>query len=418
MTKRSTLLSFITALLLNFPGQLLQAQPDYTFQSPVLEAGTDLQVGSVYRFKTAKTGVDARVTVTAITGGITLTAIDETGTGFNEAFQPFIKAAPLSDGYVEFKIDFVNPNTTNPKIQAQVPVTCIAVDGANKGDGYIYEKDQVQLLNGYYYYDFIGMNLQVANRSGWIQGENISGRSYPGIDTVARDVMYTVVNADISTMKIRIGARNTSQTQSEVRYRSVYFKRFAFGEINPLPNRTLIHFSGSENKNAVELKGVLSEGDYYDRIIIEKGSSPNLLNQAAQLKVINTESAKYSFTYFDAEPFDGNNYYRIKLVNSVTRTMETSNILMVKKGVSEKKLELKNTIIQRSYPVVTLQSDKNRDAVLKITDMSGRIITSQNVKLNAGVNNIYTGAPQMPAGYGILILQTDTEIKTNKIAFQ
>jgi hypothetical protein len=65
----------------------IMAQPDYSFSNAVLESGKDLSIGSIYRFANAKPGVDALVKVEKMTGGVKFSAIDESWTGFNEAFQ-------------------------------------------------------------------------------------------------------------------------------------------------------------------------------------------------------------------------------------------------------------------------------------------------------------------------------------------
>ena len=75
----------------------------------------------------------------------------------------------------------------------------------------------------------IGGNISVNSISSWVVVKNTSGISYGGIDTTAKDVMSTVVNRNVSTFLIRIGAQNSSPTKSEVRYRSVYFKTFNYG---------------------------------------------------------------------------------------------------------------------------------------------------------------------------------------------
>lgn len=126
------------------------AQPDYEFKNAVHESGTALQPGAVYKFADVKGGVDARITVMGFTGGVTLNAIDENWTGFDEAFQPFIHVAPNANGYVEFKVDFYQKNTMNLKVQSNIPVTCIDVDGVEYDDGTLYERDIIQFLPGYY----------------------------------------------------------------------------------------------------------------------------------------------------------------------------------------------------------------------------------------------------------------------------
>src|ERR1700709_2134196 len=52
--------------------------PSMSFHSPVLIAGTDNQIGAVYRFSEVMPGVDAEITVTDLVGGAVLYNIDDT----------------------------------------------------------------------------------------------------------------------------------------------------------------------------------------------------------------------------------------------------------------------------------------------------------------------------------------------------
>jgi hypothetical protein len=418
MNRTFTQNRFILAVCLSFSFIFCAAQPDYTFKNCSLISGTDLQPGAVYSFPDVRSGVDARITIISETGGVTLSSIDEPWTGFDEAFQPFIHVDPMSDGYIEFQIDFVTAGTATLLTQSKVPVTCIDIDGVDMGDGYIYERDQIKLQGGYYIFDFLGMNIQVTNQSGWIQAENTSGWSYPGIDTTAKDVMYTVVNRNVSSVMVRIGARNTSATKAQVRYRSVYFKEFYYGAFEPLASRSLIHFSGNARQNTIELKGLLSEGDGYDKIILEKGRTSTTFEYMAELSVTSAESAKYSFTYTDTNPYDGNNYYRVKLINSATGRVELSRVLMVKTSDITNGLGLMNTLVQKSNPVLAVKADNNYEALLQVSDMAGRVYVSKNIRLNAGINNLQNITGNMPIGYGILVLQSGAEKISAKILLQ
>ena len=56
----------------------LNAQPKYDFRNASKISGTDRQVGAVYRFPNVRSGIDALVSITAITGGLTINTLDGT----------------------------------------------------------------------------------------------------------------------------------------------------------------------------------------------------------------------------------------------------------------------------------------------------------------------------------------------------
>lgn len=207
------------------------AQGRYEFRNGTRISGTDRKVGALYRFPNVRTNTDALVNITAITGGVTLTKLDGTSSGFDEALQPEITIPAHSSGYVEFTITFVTAGTSTPAIQTEVPITPIDVDGElNK----VYEFDEIFLSSsGYVDYNLMGNALQLNFLStNLVQGINTAGITYNGIDTSAKQVMFSVVNANVSSIILRAGANNPSG-QSQDRLRSIYFQKFYY------PNSTL-----------------------------------------------------------------------------------------------------------------------------------------------------------------------------------
>ncbi|HEX6427887.1 MAG TPA: T9SS type A sorting domain-containing protein [Niastella sp.] len=202
------------------------AQPRYDFRNSSKISGTSRQVGALYRFPNVRSGVDALVSITAITGGLTINTFDGTSSGFDEAFQPIITIPAHSSGYAEFNITFVTSGTTTPIIQTEIPITPIDVDGEA---GEVYEFDEIFRYSGSYVnYDLTGNEVQVSYpTANLVTGTNTGGITYDGVDTTAKEVMFSVVNANISSLVIRVGANNVSN-QSHQRLRSIYFQKFTY----------------------------------------------------------------------------------------------------------------------------------------------------------------------------------------------
>lgn len=219
----------ITAFLLQLlllTNYSANAQARYDFRNAVRISGTDRQVGALYRFPNVRTGVDALVSITAITGGLTINTLDGTSSGFAEAFQPIITLPAHSNGYAEFNITFVTAATSTPVVQTEVPITPIDVDGEA---GRVYEFDEIfRSASSYVDYDLTGDEVQLSYpEASLVRGVNTGGITYDGVDTTAKEVMFSVVNANISSVIIRVGANNVSN-QSRQRLRSVYFQKFGY----------------------------------------------------------------------------------------------------------------------------------------------------------------------------------------------
>lgn len=395
--------------LLTFSGF---AQPDYVFKNPTLLSGSNLQPGAVYRFQNVRAGVDARVEIINFTGGITLDKLDEGWTGFDDAFQPFIAVSPGANGYVEFEFRFYTAGTSNLMNQLSVPMTPIDVDGATYSSGVLYETDQIQMLNGYYNHSTSTSEISVNQVPGWIRGRNVSGWSYPGIDTGARNVMFTVVNSNVNTIRVRIGANNSS-TVSEVRYRSVYFRQFNY--INGLlPGNPVVNFNGTASERQVRLQYELSEPEKIQSAVIEKAKA-DMKFQEFKNQLLIPGIAQYNTV--DPE-FSGTSYYRLRITylngNTVYSSVLKFNSSTTGKETFKIYPSLVNDQIQMQY-----YSDKKEKAALNLYDYNGRLIFARSVEMQPGINNTSVeGLSAVLPGNYIAVLKSSSGAMQQKIIKQ
>lgn len=184
-SRNITLTAFLQLLffIIHFPAN---AQPRYDFRNSSKISGTSRQVGALYHFPNVRSGVDALVSITAITGGLTINTFDGTSSGFDEAFQPIITLPAHSRGYAEFNITFVTSGTSTPVVQTEVPITPIDVDGEA---GEVYEFDEIFRYSGSYVdYDMTGNEVQLSYpAANLVTGTNTGGITYNGVDTTAKE---------------------------------------------------------------------------------------------------------------------------------------------------------------------------------------------------------------------------------------
>ncbi len=217
------------ALVMIFCTQEGFAQPDYSFSGGTLISGTALTVGAVYRYNTVKTGVDALVAITAMSPGIGLTELDGI-LGYPATIQPTITASAWTSGYVELTITFKTAGTNTNMQQPEIAVTAFDVDGVTNYDGAghnLYEFDQVNLGGGYANYNTAISQLSISQSGNWFTGTNIAGIDYPGRDTSAQQVMFSVIKTCVTTAVVRVGVNNQT-ANSASRLRAIYFKKFVY----------------------------------------------------------------------------------------------------------------------------------------------------------------------------------------------
>ena len=408
-TRLLLIVLFLQLLLLVF-AFCTKAQPDYNFNNPTLVSGTARQIGAVYSYTNVRGGVNARVTIADITPGVTIAEFDAPG-GYLEALQPTIDVARRTRGYVELTIEFFTPGG-NPRLmnQARVPVTCIDVDGSVN----LHEFDEINIGGGYVDYNMLGNQVTVTQAGNWFRGTNVGNVEYGGRDTVERAAMFTVVNANISSAIIRVGADNqTGSTQQ--RLRSVYFKSFTYAN-SFLALPALMNFRGNEKNKKVELNWDLIESNQMSKVIIEKGNSPLQYKPIGEVWI---DQSKTSFQFTDISNLDANAYYRLRMV--AENGKEHLSSVLYFRAASENAaagLSLYPNIIQ-NQTTINYKSDRQSTAVLQIFDLSGKVVYRKNMNIQEGTNNIVvTDLGKLMRGNYIVSMSDNNKLFTQKIIKQ
>jgi hypothetical protein len=315
--KRISSVIFLSICTISF-SVITHAQADYKFINPVLTSGTDKQVNAEYRFSAIKTGVDALVTIKAIVN-VTIDSLDRKAVGHNDAFQPSLNISANQVGYVEFEFKFVTTGTSSVLSQQEVNVTSIDVDGSGPpidNTYIIYEADQYKFSGASLVdYSLMGTNLSVTTSGGWTSGKNIAGVECLDIDTLAKNSMFTMTSNNVTSFLVRMGADN-QDPQTEYRLRSLYFKKFDYSNLSPLPLK-LLNFTAALNKNEVNLEWTTASEMNVSHFEVEKSTDGKNFNEAGKVLAHGNTTVKmnYSFTDISDNTQSDIVYYRLRSVD-------------------------------------------------------------------------------------------------------
>jgi hypothetical protein len=136
------------------------------------------------------------------------------------------------------------------------------------------------------------------------------------------------------------------------------------------------------------------------------------------MDISGTATSTFAFTYLDTRPENGVNYYRIRLSNTTVNIQEISNTLMVKMDNNQKDLEVINTLVQGSNPVLNIKSLEDNEADLQVSDLSGRIVNNTKTRLYNGFNNINLAGFNTARGYFVLVVKTKSNTISQRILVQ
>ncbi|MBP6334107.1 MAG: T9SS type A sorting domain-containing protein [Bacteroidia bacterium] len=276
--------------------------------NPTLISGTNGAVNAIYRFSNVTDGVDARVTLSAISQSATMSDIDipASTTGYDPAFQPYVNCPSGTSGspktsYIEWQIRFKVAGTNTDTSLTQISATAIDVDGSST------LQERVQAYTPVSYSVNSPNSLTVTQDASSVTAVG-PGTNYNGIDSAVKSVMFQMNFANVNLITYRTGGVNRSSAGA--RQFSIYFKAF-FQEATPLPVE-LIHFKArATKKETVLLDWATASETNNAYFLIERSEDGKDFEEIAAIAGAGNSTRTRHYEYTDEAPMEGVNYYRL-----------------------------------------------------------------------------------------------------------
>lgn len=407
--------------------------PKFKFSNPKLVSGTDGQIGAKYLFKNVYNNKDAYVTIENIVGGAILRDIDNTSTGYPDAWQPTVGGpGTYGTSYIKWDVEFDSADV--PYVFSLLDLSAVDVDGDNA---------RVRELSG-----IVGSNINyslpdstiptlltlsstkdIDNRWGTDDDDSVFMALGPvtnrvGIDTLALDVRVDYTFSNRSSFQIYTGAEvdsngNTGGIATD-RFHSIYFGDLT-GRYSVLPVNYQ-SFNAVLNNSAVNLNWSTSMEISNDHFEVERSFDEVNFSTIAFVLGAQEESKgvnQYSFTDKDSRIANHNIiYYRLKQVDingnftySIVKTVRIGN-------VSDKKISVQvmpNPYLDKLN--VNFSTDNSGKAEIVMMSASGIIVKKAISTINKGSNNIQLQdlSSQAPGMYIVNILVDGQSIGSQKI---
>ena len=442
MNKNSTLagkyifILAISTLLLSFSanaGGGKPTAPKFKFSNPKLVSGTDGQIGAKYFFKNVYNNKDAYITIENIVGGAVLKDMDNTSTGYPDAWQPTVGGpGTYGTSYIKWDVEFDSANV--PYVFSLLDLSAVDVDGDNA---------RVRELSG-----IVGSNINYSlpdstiptlltlsrtkdtdNRWGTDDDDSVFMALGPvanrvGIDTLALDVRIDYAFSNRSSFQIYTGAEvdsngNTGGIATD-RFHSIYFGDLT-GRYSVLPV-TYQSFNAVLNNSAVNLNWATSMEISNDHFEVERSFDEVNFSTIAFVLGAQAESKganQYSFSDKDSRIANHNIiYYRLKQVDvdgnftySVVKTVRVSNMGDQKISVQV----MPNPYMDKLN--VNFTSGNSGKAEIRMISVSGTIVKKTESTINKGSNNIQLQdlSSQLPGMYIVNIVVNGQSKASQKI---
>jgi hypothetical protein len=336
-----------------FPATLngAKASKRMNFSSnPVLTSGTNLQAGAQYIYKGVAPGIDATIKIDSIVGGAVINTIDDnTGAngGYIEAFQPIITSDSVKGkSYVVFTFNYNITGTSVPYKLDTFNLTALDIDG----QGGLEEFDQISAGAGASA-SYVSANPKISLTQvspGAFMALDIDQAPQNGVDTSARENMFTVTNTGVSSFTATLGIK-TTQAQTTQRLFSLYTQGFSYLVAPVSLPVTLESFTATLDRNSnqkVNLNWVTVDEINFSHFVVERSTNgADFIDVGTVFTAENTtQKTNYNLADNISAVHSSLLYYRLRLVN-MDGTTRYSDIQMI--NLSEQQ---QNSLSIVTYP--------------------------------------------------------------------
>lgn len=400
--------------------------------SPV--SGTAGQPGAVYWFKNVGTGIDAMVKINGRShSNVTLKLLDETGTGYDNAFQPKIGFSGSSSGnntiewYMEFRIYFVKSTDTSVSVPVtKFNATALDVDGTGNNNAFTHERYSFYGLSS-----FTRESNSTVTPSDITSGSTVIGKNfeagndeYSGIDTTASKARVTTKYDNTASFIVRIGGKGKGTVDvSDGRQYSLWFKGFEYSTPveTPVLPVDLISFTARLNSNkATILDWTTSNEKDFSHFVVERSTDAKTFTDAGMIfSDDDSKAAVKSYTYTDNAAVQSTIiYYRLKMVD-IDGKYKYSEVRLVRKANDQAQ---QASILVYPNPVITdvrvtiPDSWQGKSVSYTIYNSNGNVVR-QKINNQAGQTEVLSMIGS-PAGLYMVKVMQGTEMIAKQIVKQ
>lgn len=183
-------------------------------------------------------------------------------------------------------------------------------------------------------------------------------------------------------------------------------------DYSPLPVE-LTSFTGYNDGNANVLDWVTAAEINTSKFEVEKSVDGYSFSYIGEHQAAGNASSPHTYQLIDNNPFIGNNYYRLKIVNA-DGTFNYSDKILIKVAKSASEEGILNIYPNPTKGEVNIvyQAATDHNALLTIFNAIGQQMTDNSYQMKAGINTITISADDYAKGLYIINLQnTDAGIK-------
>lgn len=412
-----------------FCSTMLSAQ-ELVFKNASLYSGNGGTDGAVYKFPSINATHDALVKISGRSSSVVkLKNIDQSSTGFSNAFQPQIEynngnVNGTGSWWMEFEIKFVAKNTENLLIIPNFKTTALDMDGDNNK---LREWNSFYGLSSYTVENnsLLSVSSLMENVLGILTnvGKKFDGSTTLftlGVDTTNTQIMSTVNYINKSVIKFRAGISTTGNSNMAERMYSFWFKDFSYASpISTLPVK-LTSFSAMLNNNKVDLKWSTASEVNVNYFMVEKSIDGVNFTDAGMVFAYGNETEKANYSLADNINGiqSGVIYYRLRSVDNDGKSqLSETRIIRISKTES-------NNITITTYPNpvtsdlrITVPANwQNKKVMYEVVNLNGQVAKKVQTANSSQTENVNVSS--LSPGMYVVRVSCEGETAQQKIVKQ
>lgn len=174
---------------------------------------------------------------------------------------------------------------------------------------------------------------------------------------------------------------------------------------------TLLSFNAVRQNNKVQLTWLTTNEQNTLDFTIERSYDGITFTSLTKVNALGNSNREHTYNSSDEIPLNGKNYYRLKSTDkdgNFTRSIIVQVIFNKDGSITIIPNPVKSSLN------ILWQNASNKNAVVQITDISGKVVLNKKVALQAGENNIKVPVQSLPAGTYMARMVGGDEIKVLK----
>jgi hypothetical protein len=205
----------------------------------------------------------------------------------------------------------------------------------------------------------------------------------------------------------------TGQIYGPWRYPADYLRGAHGMNSTPLPLQLIAITAQWIKDKEVEVHWITANERSIDKFVIEKSIDGAVFNNIGTTIAYNN-LAKTDYAFIDKNAVEDLQYYRLKII-AQNGTYHYSKIVQVNKR-NANTVTIHPNLITKGTPItVAIYSNTTEKAIWQVYTTDGKMVQSNNIRLQKGTNTLFIPSNTMSAGTYLFSIQLHNQINTKKI---